>query len=74
MVVSPEFILDYMPDPKVKILKGMPILISSYINRAIQINWIWDGVHPTVFGHELMAREWIRQVSNRLAFLKLYAK
>lgn len=52
----------------------MPILISSYINRAIQINWIWDGVHPTVFGHELMAREWIRQVSNRLAFLKLYAK
>ncbi len=32
--------------------------------------WIWDGVHPTVFGHELMAREWISQVSNRLGFLK----
>lgn len=29
--------------------------------------WIWDGVHPTVAGHELMAREWIRQVSNRIA-------
>lgn len=35
--------------------------------------WIWDGVQPTVFGHELMAREWLKQVSNRLAFLKLYA-
>jgi len=34
--------------------------------------WIWDGIHPTVFGHELMAREWIRQVSHRLHFLKYY--
>lgn len=34
--------------------------------------WIWDGVHPTVFGHELMAREWIKQVSSRLDFLKIY--
>ncbi len=31
--------------------------------------WIWDGVHPTAFGHELMAREWIKQVSKRLRFL-----
>jgi lysophospholipase L1-like esterase len=29
--------------------------------------WIWDGVHPTVAGHELMAREWIRQVERRLS-------
>lgn len=36
--------------------------------------WIWDGIHPTAFGHELMAREWIRQVSSRLGFLKLYVK
>lgn len=36
--------------------------------------WIWDGVHPTAFGHELMAREWIKQVSNRLDFLKIYAE
>lgn len=35
--------------------------------------WIWDGVHPTAFGHELMAREWIKQVSKRLKFLKIYA-
>jgi lysophospholipase L1-like esterase len=24
--------------------------------------WIWDGVHPMPAGHELMAREWLRQV------------
>lgn len=28
--------------------------------------WIWDGVHPTVAGHELMAQEWIRQVEKRI--------
>jgi lysophospholipase L1-like esterase len=30
--------------------------------------WIWDGVHPTVAGHELMAREWIRKVEERISF------
>lgn len=30
--------------------------------------WIWDGVHPTVPGHELMAREWIKQVDKRIKF------
>lgn len=30
--------------------------------------WIWDGVHPTVAGHELMAREWLKQVEKRLKF------
>lgn len=24
--------------------------------------WIWDGIHPTPAGHELIAREWIKQV------------
>jgi len=30
--------------------------------------WIWDGVHPTVAGHELMAREWLKQVEKRIRF------
>lgn len=34
--------------------------------------WIWDGIHPTVFGHELMTREWINQVGKKLNFLKFY--
>lgn len=24
--------------------------------------WIWDGIHPTVAGHELLAKEWIKKV------------
>lgn len=34
--------------------------------------WVWDGIHPTVFAHELMAREWLKQVSYRLHFLRRY--
>lgn len=29
--------------------------------------WIWDGVHPLPQGHELIARDWLQQVSSRWA-------
>jgi lysophospholipase L1-like esterase len=28
-------------------------------------HWIWDGVHPLPEGHELIARNWISEVSKR---------
>lgn len=28
-------------------------------------HWIWDGVHPLPQGHELIARNWIQEVSRR---------
>jgi lysophospholipase L1-like esterase len=34
--------------------------------------WMWDGIHPTVPGHELMAREWIKTTGSRLKFLRSY--
>ena len=34
--------------------------------------WIWDGIHPTVAGHELITREWLKQVGKRIRFLKKY--
>ncbi len=27
--------------------------------------WIWDGVHPLPQGHELIARNWLQEVSAR---------
>jgi lysophospholipase L1-like esterase len=29
-------------------------------NRAPVGYWIWDGIHPTYAGHQLMADEWVR--------------
>ncbi|MFT3827483.1 MAG: SGNH/GDSL hydrolase family protein [Chitinophagaceae bacterium] len=47
-------------------------MFEKAFKKAPPAYWIWDGIHPTVPGHELMAREWIKQVAKRLAFLKVY--
>jgi lysophospholipase L1-like esterase len=38
--------------------------------RAADDYWIWDGIHPTYSGHELITKEWLKQVSRQLPFLK----
>lgn len=43
-------------------------LFNDSLKKAAPEYWIWDGIHPTVAGHELMAREWIKQVSKKLDF------
>jgi lysophospholipase L1-like esterase len=37
-------------------------MFESATNRAPAEYWIWDGVHPTYAGHQLMADEWVRAV------------
>jgi lysophospholipase L1-like esterase len=32
--------------------------------RASAEHWIWDGVHPTYSGHQLMADAWVRAVRD----------
>jgi len=35
-------------------------MFEDATNRAPAEYWIWDGVHPTYSGHQLMADEWTR--------------
>jgi lysophospholipase L1-like esterase len=49
-----------------------PTVFENAFKKQTIEYWIWDGVHPTVYGHELMAREWIKVVSKKLPFLKKY--
>lgn len=56
------------------VLVDYPAVFDKAIRKAPVEYWIWDGIHPTVPAHELMAREWIRQVSSRLKFLKKYKR
>jgi lysophospholipase L1-like esterase len=37
-------------------------MFDAALKRAPAEYWIWDGVHPTVAGHQLMADEWVRVV------------
>jgi lysophospholipase L1-like esterase len=31
--------------------------------------WLWDGIHPMPNGHELIARQWIKQVGKKIKFI-----
>lgn len=39
---------------------------NAAAERAEAGYWLWDGVHPTAAGHELIAEEWIKTVQNSL--------
>lgn len=43
---------------------------NKAVSKAPAEYWIWDGIHPMPAVHELMAREWIHQVSKKLKFIK----
>ena len=47
---------------------GFQEVFDKACDKAPADYWIWDGVHPTVAGHELMAREWLKQVGKRITF------
>ncbi|MFA9390427.1 MAG: SGNH/GDSL hydrolase family protein [Prolixibacteraceae bacterium] len=47
---------------------GYQEVFDQAFEKASVEYWIWDGVHPTVAGHELMAREWLKQVGKRIVF------
>lgn len=49
-----------------------PAVLDQAAARQRIEYWVWDGIHPTAFAHELMAREWLKQVSHRLDFLRKY--
>jgi lysophospholipase L1-like esterase len=52
------------------IVVDYPAVFDKALKKAPADYWIWDGIHPTVFAHELMAREWMKQVGKRLRFLR----
>lgn len=37
-------------------------VFEAAAQRAPAVYWIWDGIHPTYSGHQLMADEWVRVV------------
>ena len=35
------------------------------VKLAAESYWLYDGVHPTAAGHELIAREWMKQFAKK---------
>jgi lysophospholipase L1-like esterase len=48
---------------------GYQEIFTKACERAPADYWIWDGIHPTVPCHELMAKAWIASVSKRLPII-----
>lgn len=46
---------------------GLQEVFDKACEKAPADYWIWDGVHPTVAGHELITREWIKLVGKRIS-------
>ena len=38
--------------------------------RAPAEKWIWDGIHPLPAGHELIARQWIKEFQKEFTYIK----
>jgi lysophospholipase L1-like esterase len=38
-------------------------MFDAAVKRAPAEYWIWDGVHPTYAGNQLMADEWVRTIN-----------
>jgi lysophospholipase L1-like esterase len=43
-------------------------VFNKACSKAPADYWMWDGIHPTVAGHELLAREWLKMVEKRISF------
>ena len=44
-------------------------IFNDATTRATADYWMWDGIHPTYSGHELITREWLKQVGKKIHFL-----
>ena len=47
---------------------GFQEVFNNACKNAPADYWIWDGIHPILAGHELLAREWIKQVGKKISF------
>jgi lysophospholipase L1-like esterase len=67
-MVQRQAIVRKLADKFNAVFVGSQEVFDKACEKAPAEYWMWDGVHPTVAGHELMAREWLRQVEKRINF------
>ncbi len=45
---------------------GLQEVFDKACKKAPANYWIWDGVHPTVAGHELITRKWLKMAKKKV--------
>jgi len=61
MLMAAEFNAVYLP---------LQDIFNAALKRAPADYWIWDGIHPMPAGHEMIAREWVKQVGKKYRFIR----
>jgi len=67
-IIRRQSVVRKLADKYNAVFVGFQEVFQKASEKAPAEYWIWDGVHPTVPGHELMAREWMKQVEKRISF------
>ena len=60
-IIATEFNAVYLP---------LQDIFNEALEKAPADYWIWDGIHPMPGGHEMIAREWTKQVGKKFKFIK----
>ena len=67
-IIQRQVVVKKLAEKYNAVFVGFQEVFDKSCEKAPCDYWIWDGVHPTVPGHELMAREWMNQVEKRISF------
>jgi lysophospholipase L1-like esterase len=66
---SRQKVVKSLADEYKTVFVGFQDIFTEACERAAASYWIWDGIHPTVPGHELMARAWLKAVSKHVSII-----
>ncbi|WP_236252750.1 SGNH/GDSL hydrolase family protein [Echinicola sp. 20G] len=71
-VLQRQEIVKQLADEFGTLLVDYPAAFDKAMEKAPAEYWIWDGVHPTVAGHEVMTKAWLDTVADKFSFLEVY--
>jgi lysophospholipase L1-like esterase len=61
---APDAAIDWVAEEAFAPLVRLQKVFEDACRRAPATYWIWDTVHPTYSGHQLIADEWERTVGT----------
>jgi lysophospholipase L1-like esterase len=67
-IVKRQAVVRNFADQYNTVFVGFQEVFDKACQKAPANYWIWDGVHPTFAGHELMTREWLKEVESKISF------
>jgi lysophospholipase L1-like esterase len=65
-IVQRQAIVKKLAEQYNAVFVGLQEVFDKACKKAPADYWIWDGVHPTVAGHELITRKWLKVAKNKV--------